>query len=125
MRKAGIFFVLTAAVVLLSAAPSAAQTASFVGNCPTSGGTANCQFDASASSCPASFVSKYSWNFGDGSGAFTGNPVVSHSYPYPGAGGYTVQLLVVCWDGATPTQSRFVCFSFGVPGCIKPNVGWN
>ncbi len=129
MRNASrILFLVAIIALLLNAAPAAAATANFQGNCPVSGGNANCQFDAQrggGSSCPGSFIYKYSWNFGDGTGALTGNSVVNHSYPAPGAGAYQVDLSVICWDGNIAYRTRHVCISFGFPGCILVNNGWN
>ncbi|HET9228524.1 MAG TPA: PKD domain-containing protein [Thermoanaerobaculia bacterium] len=129
MKRAGFVLGLGVLVLLLGAASASAQTANFQGNCPVSGSTVNCQFDAQrggGSSCPASFIWKYSWDYGDGTGSgLTGSSVVNHSYPAPGAGAYQVTLTVICWDGAMPTRTRWMCISFGVPGCILVNNGWN
>lgn len=127
MNPARFIVVLALSLLLFGAGSSWAATANFQGNCPVSGGTASCQFDAQrggGSSCPGSFIWKYSWDFGDGSTALTGSSLISHSYPAPGAGSYTVTLTVLCWDGNAPTKVRNVCLSFSVPGCINANGGW-
>ena len=90
MRRAGFVLGLGVLVLMFGAAAASAQTANFQGNCPVSGSAVNCDFDAQrggGSSCPASFIWKYSWDYGDGTGSgLTGNSVVSHQYPAPGPG---------------------------------------
>ena len=128
MKRAGFVLSLSLLVLALGVPSASAATANFEGNCPTSGGSANCQFDAQrggGSSCPNSFIWKYSWNFGDGTGVLTGNSLTSHSYPAPGNGAYEVLLTVICWDGEMPTRTRYVCIAWGFPGCILVNNGWN
>ena len=114
--------------LLFGAAPSSAATADFQGNCVNGSPYATCDFDAqrgSGSSCPGSFIWKYSWDFGDGTGAFTGSSTVTHQFAAPGAGAYQVTLNVICWDGNMANRTRWVCLSFGFPGCILVNNGWN
>jgi PKD domain len=112
-----------------SSGAASAANANFQGLCGFNpSGTYTCSFDglrpaANPSSCPGSFIWKYSWDFGDGSGAFTGSRLVTHTY----AAGLspTVTLTVICANGDTPQRVRFVCPYFGVPGCINVNGTWN
>jgi PKD domain len=126
---AAALLVLSLVVVAPSAA--AAATANFQGDCSYSGSNLVCSFDAlrpttAPSSCPNSFIWKYSWDYGDGSSSgLTGTNPVSHTYTAPLAGAYTVTLTVICWDGNMPNITRPVCISFGVPGCIAVGAGYN
>lgn len=123
-------WILWSLALLLAAVPSLAQpTANFQGNCTSGGGSLSCQFDAQrggGSSCPGSFIWKYSWEYGDGTySGLTGSSTVSHTYSAPLAAAYQVDLTVYCWDGSSATKTRSVCISIGVPGCIFINNGWN
>jgi len=124
MLKATFF-----AALLLSPVAAMAATANFQGNCTHSGNTVSCTFDAQRpasdpSSCPDSFIWKYSWDFGDGSSSgLTGSNQVQHDYD--DSTDYFPKLYVYCWDGATPTKTRHLCIHFGTLGCIQAGVGWN
>lgn len=65
-----------------------------------------CAFDASASSDPGGSISSYAWTFGDGTTG-TGK-TVSHTYPAPGGGSYTVKLTVTDNQGKTATMSKTI-----------------
>src|SRR6185295_10764301 len=117
-----------AAVLALAATPASAATANFQGNCTHSGSIVSCTFDglrpsSNPSSCPGSFIWKYSWDFNDGSTALTGNNQITHDYD--DSTDYFPKLTVICWDGNTPNKTRHVCIHFGSPGCIQVGVGWN
>ncbi len=128
MKKWAFLALLLPAALMLCAAPAQAATADFLGNC-TSGTSIGCQFDAqqgSGTSCPGSFIWKYSWVYGDGSSSgLTGNSLVSHTYTSPFAAAYQVDLTIFCWDGNQASKTRFVCVSAGFPGCIFLDSGWN
>ena len=49
-------------------------------------------FDASASYDPDGWITKYSWNFGDGNVTTVTNPTIAHAYPIDG--NYTAELTV-------------------------------
>jgi PKD repeat protein len=129
MKKIVSSLVCAIALLAFSAAAQAA-TANFQGNCTTSGSNVSCTFDelrpsGSPSSCPGSYIWFSVWDFGDGNSQVTGNSTVSHTYTAPLAGSYQVDLSVVCADDNNPHVTRFVCISFGFPGCILNNNGWN
>lgn len=111
-----------------------ACTADFGGNCSWVGGSANanCVFDAGrtnpinpvGTSCPGSFVTSYTWDFGDGNGG-TGS-FVSHAYVSPASlAAVSVTLDIRCNDGCTASATRNVCFTIGAGGCIQMNKSWN
>ena len=61
-------------------------------------------FNASNSTDPDGFITKYEWNFGDGTNG-TGE-IITHSYS--SAGNYTINLTVTDDDGATNSTSKAV-----------------
>jgi hypothetical protein len=71
----------------------------------------NAQLDASASSDPDGSVARYAWDFGDGQGTTTAQPIVAHAYAQPGA--YTVTLTVTDDEGC----SRAVVFTGQTASC--------
>ncbi|KAA0004495.1 MAG: PKD domain-containing protein [Thermoplasmata archaeon] len=64
-------------------------------------------FDGSSSSDPDGYITNYTWNFGDGSYAYTA--VAAHKYSADGT--YTVTLTVYDNDGAWDTMSKEIVVS--------------
>lgn len=77
--------------------PYQAPAATFSALSDVAGGEA--RFDASESSELGGSGATYSWDFGDGSGATTTSPLISHSYPSPG--NYTATLTVTNAGGCS------------------------
>lgn len=68
------------------------------------------RFDSSCSTpTPGSFIWKYSWNFGDGSGLLTGNTVTDHTFPFTNSC-YKVTLDVIDINGKDDASSQNVSF---------------
>jgi len=61
-------------------------------------------FDASASSSPNGAITRYAWNFGDGTEQETNQPIVQHVYASEGR--YTVRLTVTDALGITASAER-------------------
>ncbi|MFZ5636945.1 MAG: hypothetical protein ACOY82_10235 [Pseudomonadota bacterium] len=124
---------LAAGLALVLSAPGearAAASANFQGLCNWNAGFTqySCTFDAarpasSPSACPGSYIWKYFWDFDDGSTAFTGSPVVGHTFP--DRTDRVVSLRVICWNGDIADRLRHVCSTVGTPGCLKVNGTWN
>jgi DNA-binding beta-propeller fold protein YncE len=83
-------------VQALAIAPNQGPTASFGSSV---GGTGTVAFDAAASSDPDGTVSRYDWDFGDGSGAADGGANPSHTYRVSGT--YRVTLTVTDNEGCS------------------------
>ncbi|MBB5081515.1 S8 family serine peptidase [Nonomuraea endophytica] len=77
-------------------------TASFTSSCSTASLT--CSFDAGSSTDPDGTITRYTWDFGDGS--TTTGKTASHTYPRPGY--YSVLLTVTDNSGKTNTARRLV-----------------
>lgn len=84
----------------IALSPSQAPEARFV-PIPGAAGRASL-FDARASTDPDGTIARYDWEFGDGTNAPNGGPVVSHVYPTPGT--RSVTLTVTDADGTSTTQ---------------------
>ncbi|MGH8775335.1 MAG: PKD domain-containing protein [Jiangellaceae bacterium] len=65
-----------------------------------------CVFDASGSFDPGGSISTYAWTFGDGTTG-TGQ-AITHRYPNPGGGTYTVKLTVTDNGGKTASLSKTI-----------------
>ena len=63
-------------------------------------------FDASSSFDADGWITRYTWNFGDGHTSITTSPRITYSYPIDGR--YTVELTVTDNNGATATSSAIV-----------------
>ncbi|ACV25062.1 PKD domain-containing protein [Methanocaldococcus fervens] len=63
-------------------------------------------FDASASYDPDGYIIKYIWDFGDGSGIETTNPIINHTYT--DCKTYLVKLTVVDNKGLKTSTSKFL-----------------
>jgi PKD repeat protein len=63
-------------------------------------------FNAIKSNDPDGTITKYEWNFGDGSTMDTTEPIITHSYA--SIGEYTVNLTVTDDDGATGTNTTTI-----------------
>lgn len=112
----GTLFVL--ALGIFAAPPAAANTCSFTGNCL--GASRWCQFDVT-SSCSNGSTPSISATCTNNNSSYTGNPF-THQFATSAGGSCTV----TCNCGLTSISvTRYVCFAFGVPGCIKPNIGPN
>lgn len=83
-------------VQALAIAPNQGPTASFGSSV---GGTGTVAFDGAASSDPDGTVSRYDWDFGDGSGVADGGVAPSHTYKASGT--YTVTLTVTDDEGCS------------------------
>jgi len=63
------------------------------------------RFDSSCSTpTPGSFIQFRTWDFGDGTGAFTGGTLTDHTFPFTNTC-YKVQLTV--WDANGKSDSTF------------------
>jgi hypothetical protein len=72
-------------------------------------------FNASASIAPAGApITKYAWNFGNGTSVVTTSPETGESY---NAGSYIVVLTVTDAAGATAKASRAISGGSGSLGC--------
>ena len=76
-------------------------------------GTTEFSFDASCSSDPDGYIASYTWDFGDGSGAF--GPTASHVYETPDT--YRVTLTVTDNQGHSRQTFENVLV-VGSSGCI-------
>lgn len=83
-------------VQALAIAPNQGPRASFGASV---GATGTVAFDGSASSDPDGTVSRYDWDFGDGSAAADGGPAPSHTYKASGT--YAVTLTVTDSEGCS------------------------
>lgn len=81
--------------------------------------TGACTFNASCTELTQGQLWRYSWDFGDGTGGLTGNPVINHNY---GAAG-------LCWTNVRLTVIPFSADSFSVSceiiirNCVGPAIG--
>lgn len=97
---------------------NAANVACFDWSCDPSNSGA-CTFDASCTQLTQGQLWRYSWDFGDGGGGLTGNPVINHNYGLPGP----------CWANVELTVIPFSADAFSVTceiiirNCVGPAVG--
>lgn len=84
----------------IALAPSQAPNASFTALAGPAGRAS--LFDGRASVDPDGTVARYDWNFGDGTSAPNGGPIVSHAYATPGT--RAVTLTVTDADGTSTAQ---------------------
>ncbi|HEV7505705.1 MAG TPA: hypothetical protein VGS07_12390 [Thermoanaerobaculia bacterium] len=111
-------------VVLAVPVAAHASTVDFLGS--TLGfsrwGDYDAQRGAGTSCTPPLTISSYTWTFDNPPTTLMGNPV---TYKFGTNAGGTAKVVVTCSDTSTVTKTRPVCFSFGVPGCIVPDAGYN
>jgi hypothetical protein len=112
----------------VAAYPAAAATAQFQANCAP-GIPTNCVFDplrpsGSGSACPGSSISRYFWDFGDGTSVFITPPPNQTGHTYSSGISTDVCLTVFCANGTSATTCH--CFSnvVGIGGCIRPIGDW-
>lgn len=100
--KRALFLTVAALLFAGATAAHAQNTACYDWDCEDSAqGQGDCTFDASCSEITDGQIWKYSWDFGDGSGTLTGNPVTFHHYDTENYA--TVRLKVALWgDGESP-----------------------
>ena len=119
----GVKFILgLVGIISLLGAGAAAQAAEacFEWDCTHEGEV--CTFDASCTS-PSTGIWKYSWNFGDGTGEFTGYPATSHTYPGNGYFYPTVKLKVIYLYGSAEADVECLIYRRIPAGPTHPLSG--
>lgn len=106
------------ALSTVAALPAAADSCTFQGSCLAF--SRWCDFVVTGS-CTNGTQPSISATCTNNNANYTGNPF-THQFASSAGGSCTA----TCNCGSTSaSQTRQVCFAFGVPGCIVPNVGYN